>query len=335
MKTYRFVVFLISAALTLGSRPGLAADEQEQKDAAPVLSKAAGLVDLQASGGAPFLLLANVALHEGSKSTNGVFAMAWAGPGQYRRVFRFPGFTTTEVVTDGAIYRQRTTEVLPLMIWELDGLLSVASAYRLTPRSKVSRVQTERTGATELTCVLTRTDLTDSRICVNAVTGEPFSVARGVDAYHLESLRERYEFGDYRPFEGHSFPHKLTFRGWNSHVVEVQVQKLIRVETFAADEFRPPSGSSRMHFCDSPETKGEVKPSTGNAIPIGFSDVEVDMYFQVGPSGGVRSAQVVYSSDPLKNKEILNWFTGTHFPIKTCSGTPIAYETLIRFKTGH
>jgi len=186
-----------------------------------------------------------------------------------------------------------------------------------------------------LTCVLAQARWAESRICVNAATGEPFSITRGVDAYHLEHARERSEYADYEPFEGRAFPRKLTFRGWDSRIVEVQITKLVRAQSFSADEFIPPTGATRTHYCESPDATGELRPSTGSTIPFGFSDVEVDMYFQVTPVGGVRYAQVVYSSDPLKNKEILNWFTGTHFPIETCSGTPIAYETFVRFKTGH
>jgi len=118
-------------------------------------------------------------------------------------------------------------------------------------------------------------------------------------------------------------------------VVEVQVQKLIRAQSFPSDEFTPPKGATRTGFCESPEATGEVRPSTGNAIPIGLTDIRVDMYFQVSPAGGVRYAQVVYSSAPLKNNEILHWFIGTHFPVKTCSGTPISYETMISLASGH
>ncbi len=90
-----------------------------------------------------------------------------------------------------------------------------------------------------------------------------------------------------------------------------------------------------MPYCRSPETQGELRPSTGNTIPIGFRDLRIDMYFQVSPAGGVQYAQVVYSSDPLHSKEVLNWFIGTHFPIEKCSGTPISYEMITTLARGH
>jgi hypothetical protein len=341
-KTLRLGLLLISSIFLFESQVVIAADQSTKQDATAMLSKAAGLVDLQAPDGTPFLLLANVTLREGNKSVEGVFAMTWAAPGHYRRVFHFPGFTATEVATEGAIYRQRSTEALPLMIWELDQLLALASNYRLGPEWKVLRIQTEQSGQTELTCVLAKTGLADSKSCVNAATGEPFSIDAGPDAYHMERPRERStvtersEFTDYQPFEGRSFPRTLTFRGWDARAVEVRIQKLIQVKAFAADEFTPPKGATKTGFCESPETTGEVTPNAGTStIPVKFSDMEVDMYFQVSPVGGVRYAQVVYSSDPLKNDEVLHWFIGTHFPIKSCAGTPIAYEMLVRLKTAH
>jgi hypothetical protein len=57
------------------------------------------------------------------------------------------------------------------------------------------------------------------------------------------------------------------------------------------------------------------------------------MYFRVSPAGGVQYAQVVDSSDPLNSKKILNWYVGTHFPVKSCSGTPIPYETIVTLVT--
>ena len=339
------VAFLITSTLIGGMQTLLVAEEQ-RKDAAAILTKAAGLVDLQTQGATPFLMLANVVLHEGNKSVEGVFAMTWAAPGQYRRVYRFSTFTSTEVVTQGAIYRERSTKALPLAIWELDQLLALASNYRPSPGLKVSHIQGARSGDTELTCVMVQSSVTNassvtrsssvttSNLCVNAVTGYPFSIDQGSDVRDLDR-HERFEFSDYQPFEGRTFPRKLTFRGWGTLSVEVQVQKLVRVQSFRDDEFKPSPAATMTSFCESPETAGEVRGSAPGTIPIGFQDVEVDMYFQVSPEGGVRYAQVVHSSDPVHNKEILNWFIGMPFPVKTCSGKPIAYETMVRFKTGH
>jgi len=107
------------------------------------------------------------------------------------------------------------------------------------------------------------------------------------------------------------------------------------VQSFPADEFVPPVGSTQMHFCDAPEIVGDVRPYAEDAGVVRLRDTELTMYFQVSPVGSVRSAEVVYSTNPVMNKEILNWFVGTHFPVRSCAGQPVEYETIVTLAAGH
>jgi hypothetical protein len=319
------------------------------KDAGAILSKAASLVDLRAQGAAPFLMLANVTLRVGGKSVEGVFAMAASGPGQFRKVYRFPNFNSTEIWNDGTIFRKRSTEGLPLGIWQLQNLMSVAESYRLTSEWKIGGVQIEKSGSVELNCVSAerasqmfsahislwaKEGPPNIKFCVNAATGEPFSMDRSNTDYHVESFHERYEFSDYQEFEGKRFPRKLAFHSKNGDGIDVQVQKLIRSQTFPADEFVGLPDSRQSKFCESPEIAGVLLPSSLSAIVAGRNRFEVNIYFRVTVSGGVEYAQVIQSSDPLRDKEFVNWFVGTHFPVQSCSGTPIPYETVVTLASG-
>ena len=308
---------------------GMGSDNPEN-DAQSVLSRASEQVAIKTPASASFMLLAKVQLHDGNKSVDGLYAIAWA-PGRFRRIFRFPNFSETDVMVDGAIYRQRTTNALPLMIYELDNLID--SLTTINPDSKTKFMKIDKTSS-DLLCVSLEREGSKSKICVNSER-LPISIDKKLDAIGLEQLQEHYEFTDYQGFGTTQFPRILNLRGWNSRSIQVQIDKLIRVDSFPADEFVPPAGATRMRFCETPETTGEVRPSTGNAIPIGLRDTEVAMYFQVSPLGGVKNAEVVSSSNPLKNKEILNWFVGTHFPVKSCAGQPIEYETIITLAVGH
>ena len=41
------------------------------------------------------------------------------------------------------------------------------------------------------------------------------------------------------------------------------------------------------------------------------------------------------SRAPLnRREEILNWYLGTHFPIRRCAGQPVEYETIERMVSG-
>lgn len=324
-------LYSIYFALLTNILPGnTVARGQSIPTADTVLTKASDLVDFTHTGTPGVMLLAKVHLQGGGKSTDGLYALAWA-PGRFRRVFRFPNYTETDVMIDSTIYRQRSVEALPLLIWELDKLLDIGNALRQDPKTKVHLLE----NSTDRTCVSRQSELFESRICVNSATGELRSIDEGTNTYDLGSLREHFEFSDYEPFAKIVFPRKLTFHGWDSRTIDVHIDKLLTVESFPADEFAAPAGAHREHYCEKPETSGELRPSTGNAIPIGLNDTEVDMYFEVSPIGGVRYGQVVYSSNPPKNEEILNWFIGTHFPVRTCAGQPVGYEMIVRLMSGH
>ncbi|GAC1430441.1 MAG: hypothetical protein NVS1B11_13620 [Terriglobales bacterium] len=102
---------------------------------------------------------------------------------------------------------------------------------------------------------------------------------------HLLDLHEHFELSDYEQFQNITFPRKLTFSGWDNRRIEVKVKKLLKVTTFPASEFLPLSEAEPEHFCKDPDITGKVRPNTGNAIPIGLRNTEVDMYFQISPAG--------------------------------------------------
>jgi hypothetical protein len=328
MKIHSTVRVSLLVAVLLGRGMG---SDSPPNDAQTVLSRASEQVAIKTASSASFMLLAKVQLHDGNKSVDGAYAIAWA-PGRFRRVFRFPNFSETDVMIDGAIHRQRTTNALPLMIYELDTLMDSLTSIKLDSKPKSIRI--DKTSS-DLLCVSQEREITRFRICVNSATLLPVSIDKRPDAAGLESLQEHYEFTDYQPFGSKQFPRTLSFRAGNTRSIHVEIEKLLAAESFPPDEFVAPAGATRMQFCENPETTGELKPSTRSVVPIGLSDTAVAMYFQVSAVGGVKNAEVVASTNPLKNKEILNWYVGTHFPVKTCSGQAIEYETIVTLGVGH
>ncbi len=326
-------VFLIILGCVAPMAQTAASEDERKSEAQAIFSKASEMVNIKAAGSVPFVLIAKVRLQEGKKSVEGIYAISWSAPDRFRRVLRFPNFSETDVAQGDKLYRQRSTEGLPLLIWQLNRMMDFVLHYGLDPETNVKRIQSERVNGVDETCVVLERANLNSKVCLDSATNEPLTIdAKLEDA---EPFREHYELADYEPFEARRFPRKMTFRGWGSRGIEVQVEKLIRVQAFAQDEFKAPKEAQISNFCENPEMTGDVKPSTRGTIPVGFRDIEVDMYFQISPIGAVRYAEVVYSSAPLKNKEILNWFIGTHFPIQSCAGRPVGYETIVRLGTGH
>lgn len=329
MRTRTGVGVLFLIAFLIASVQGSSSDRPATEPAI-VLSQASDQVAIKSTASPPFMLLAKVRLQDGNNFVDGVYAIAWA-PRRFRRVFRFPNFTETDVMVDGSIYRKRSTKTTPLMIYELDRLIDSVLAIKPDPKSKLRNI--DKVPA-NLNCISVLRNSSETKICLASATLLPVSIDRSLYGVGSDVLQEHYEFADYQAFGVKQFPRSLSFHGWNSKSVNAQIDKLIKAESFPPDEFVPPVGSTRMQFCEAPEITGDVKPYIGDATAVVLRDTEIAMYFQVDPLGAVRSAEVVYSTNPVMNNEILNWFLGTHFPVRSCDGQAIEYETIVTLAAG-
>ena len=296
-----------------------------------ILAKAADLVDLRGTDAVPFLLKARVRLSEGPKSVDGVFAMSWAAPDRYRRVIGFPDYQETDVARGENYYSKRNTDGVPLMVWQLGKLMDSLELRKTEqPGWKIKRVENESVGGKAAACMWMGPGKGDVKICVDAATHEIASMETGLDG--AVQTQTRYEYADYQQFGVKKYPRRVTASGWDKRTIEVTVEKMLPVREFAADEFAPPAGAVISKLCNgAEELKGHPEPLSGARIPVGFDDLDMDIYIEISPIGAVRSAQIVYSSDPKSDKEILNWFLGTNFPVMTCDGRPIGYQTLYHF----
>jgi hypothetical protein len=304
------------------------------------------IADIQSPGSTPFLMLARVHLQQDAKSVDGVYAVAWAAPDRFRRVMKFPNFEETEVVVGDKVYRKRSIQSIPFLVWQFDTMMQFVHRMRLDdptgerfddPSTKIRKIESRQSNGSSDVCItmaLGRVGV--GKLCADPLTHTPLTLETGYDARDMSPTLEHYEFSEYQPFEGKLFPRAYRFRSLYSQVVEVRVEKLIATKTFDADEFTPPIGSEPFPFCDAPVGEGEFRPNFGNvAFGPGFKDFAVAMYFKVNDKGGVQNAEVVHSDDPLKNRELLKSFVGTHFPIERCAGVPMPYEIVIQMLSRH
>ncbi len=330
LKRERFVSWLLCGVLAAVVALPASRGDERGREAEAILAKAWDLVDIRAAGSAPFVLKATVRLTEGDKSTVGVYAMSWAAPDRFRRVIGFRDYAETDVARGENYYSKRNTEGVPLMVWELSELMnSLGTREKLPAAEKVKRIERESIGGKGARCILTGPGKGDSKICVDAATDEVLSIAYGLGG--PAEFQERSEYSGYQDFGTKRFPRHFAFSGWNKRSIEVTVEKLVPVHEFAADEFSPPAGSEISKLCSGTTAMtGDAMPMFGNTIPVGFSQLDVDIYFEITPAGAVRTAQIVYSSDPKANKEVLSWFLGAHFPVKTCDGRAIGYQMMYR-----
>jgi hypothetical protein len=325
-----FACYASLAAVALpashGSQPG--------SEAEALLAKAWDQIGIRATGSSPFILKATVRLVDGEKSIDGVYAMSWAAPDRFRRVMGFHNYAQTDVARGENYYTKRTTDGVPLLVWRLGELMDSFAVRRKTLPAAVKRMESQSVEGRNATCVSVSELTEDSRICVDADTSEVMSIDEGMD--DSPAYRQKFEYSEYQTFGTKNYPRRFKYSGRNKRSIEVTIEQLTPVREFAADEFSPPAGSEIWRYCSGiEEMTGEFTSALGSELPVNFSNMDADIYFEIGPSGVPRSGQVVYSSDPARDKAVLAWLLGGHFPLKTCDGRPIAYAMIYPLGARH
>src|SRR4029077_13193906 len=140
----------------------------DEKKARALIEKAAAMTDLRAPGAPPFRLRASVTTLVNGQSLTGTYTLSWASPALYREDFAFPGYTETDVVTDGKLWRKRSIAYRPLRMWQLAMLLDIPGQLREVSFSSGKIIKEDRNG-TQINCV-------DWLVCFDAHKDWPVSL---------------------------------------------------------------------------------------------------------------------------------------------------------------
>jgi hypothetical protein len=303
--------------------------EESQAEGQALLSKALDITDLRSPGSTPFVLVASVHIDDHGKSTDGLYATSWAEPTKFRRSVSFPTFTETDVAIREYIFKRRNTEGVPLLVWQVNRMMDSFFKHQFHPNSKIKKIFTQQENNVELICMEFKEGDIDSTICLRQDTSDPVSV--DVDTGRSPVYREHYQFEDYQPFDGKRFPRLIRFAGWGSRSIEIKVEKLLPAQAFADHEFTPLPESTRFVVCaDEPGGVADGGIGLATTRASGFGRIEAALYLEIGPDGAPRYGEVVYSSAPVQNKNLLAVFLHGRFPVRSCNGRPVAYEIMMR-----
>jgi hypothetical protein len=306
-----------------------AASEDLQAEGRALLSKTLNITDIRSPGSAPFVLAAKVHIEDHGKGVDGLYATSWAEPTKFRRSVSFPTFTETDVAIREYVFKRRNTEAVPLLVWQVNRMMDSFFIHQFHPSSKIMKIFAQPENGAESKCIEFKEGDVRSTICLREDTSDPVSV--DIDSGQSPVYREHYQFDDYQPFEGKRFPRSIRFTGWGSRSVEIKVERFLLAQAFADHEFTPLPESTRFVVCPN-EPGGVADGGIGLATTraSGFGRLEAALYLEVGPDGAVRYGEVVYSSAPVQNKNLLAVFLHGRFPVRSCNGRPVAYEIMMR-----
>ena len=309
-----------------------ASDASEQKEAVKRLEQAVSktnILDLPS-----FQMKASVQIDIQGKPLEGSYELLWNGPAQWREEISLPGYTEIQVGGKETLWIQRSTDFIPLRIYQLHLALGFSSNAEpgltwsftqlgLGPRDTVKNTRSRKEHGAKVTCVEIENELKrESEMCVSDSTG---TLVRS----------SSYEDRDFQPVGGKVFPRLLSFVENGRPVAKLNISELLTPAQFGPNAFTPPPGALQQPGCMNPVPPRPVKQENPK-YTFGARErhlqgtVEVDV--QIGLDGAPKIRKVVADPNPDLTKPSLDAIAGWRYEPAICNGKPVPIETVLQVK---
>jgi len=312
-----------------------ASDTSEQQEAIKRLELAlsrTNILDLPS-----FQMKASVLIDIQGKPSEGSYQLLWNGLEQWREEISLPGYTEIQVAGKETLWIQRSTDFIPLRIYQLHSALGFSSdaagaepgptwsftQLGLGPRGIVKNTRSRKEHGAKVTCVEIENELKrESEMCVSDSTG---TLVRS----------SSYEDRDFQPVGGKVFPRLLSFVENGRPVAKVNVSELLTPAQFGPNAFTPPSGALQQPGCMNPVPPRPVKQENPK-YPFGARERQlqgtVSVDAQIGLDGVPKIRKVVADPNPDLTKPSLDAIAGWRYEPATCNGKPVPIETVLQVK---
>ncbi len=281
-----------------------------------------------------FRMKASLQIEMQDKLLDGNYQLLWNGPDQWREEITFPGYTEVQVGGKGNVWIQRSTDFIPLRIYQLHAALGFGSGVAgpnpafsfvrlgLTPKDTIKKTSSRTEHGEKLTCVeIEHETKSSSTVCVNDSTGA------------LVRDSSSYSDSDFQPVVGKTFPRSLSFIEEGKRVAKVSISELVSPAEFAPNSFAPPIGIVQQAGCMNPivprivNKLAPVYPTSARQQHI-QGTVAVDA--EIGLDGVPRIKKVVANPDPSLVRSAVDAISGWRYEPATCDGKPVSIETVLR-----
>jgi hypothetical protein len=331
---------IFAVVLLLAPLPARGQSLPSKKDAADLLVDLAKKENLTASGNPSFHLMAKLHYEVIGHPMDGEYELLWADPSRYREEFRLGGLSETDLALGDKLYTLRNTPVLTWVQSETRSLMRLVApktmvaeaqmsnhliqpSTEITEPPRVAKVYTSSSSGQELICLDVHEELTVTTTCVDPLTRKPVSAITSGGYRDVDTSLTKDRF--YNLADG-NYPGRIVF-SFVTETLEVDVTKLEPVAQFADVVFAPPAGVTPHDWCanpDGPKHPGYMAPDDGfdNLLP----DQILGYYLRVGRNGHAESVYVINEGGGFhegRNSPL----TQGRFPVYSCAGKPIEYET--------
>jgi len=268
------------------------------------------------------------------KKLNGTYHLRWNGPDQWKEEITFPGYTEVQVGGKGTVSTLRTTDFVPLRVFQVHAALGFGPmvtadagrtgslvAFHLAPADAIKKVHSRKENGDKLTCAQIESEEGHSwDVCIDETTGTLF---RG----------DLHQDRDFQTVAGKVFPRSMTIVEKGQTMAKVVITEIVSPAQFPSDAFVAPSGTTSRPGCMNPAPYRRTKsvpptyPEDARTLHISGT-VATDV--MIGVNGVPRVRKVIESPNHSLEESALRALSQWRYQAATCDGTPIDMETVIQ-----
>jgi TonB family protein len=280
-----------------------------------------------------FAMKAKIRVISKGKPLEGSYLLFWNGPEQWREEISLPGYEEIQVGGKGVVFVKRSTDFLPLPIYQLHAALGYGSLGNgsgvtrtslfygaVEPDETIKKVRDQKINGLKVECAQIADQHGFTReACVDPPTGtlvrqEPF----------LD--REQIAVG------AKSFPRFLSYVEKGNPLAEVEVTDLQTPVQRSSSAFEPPLDAVSQPGCMNPTPFHLL-----NRIPPHYPEQERQSHVEgsvaiaatIGKDGIPRRLRVVSGATPRLNTASVDAVQQWRWEPSTCNGAAVDVETVV------
>lgn len=312
-------------------QPAWASDKIDQQAEFSRLQQAAEKANIFALPS--FTMKANAQVEVRGKLIDGSYQLLWNGPSHWREEVSFPGYHEIQVGGQGVIWTQRSTDFIPVAIFNLHRALGFGSSAGVPPHTSLVRFDTNpkdvvtkkrhrKEHGISLTCLEVQKDGEyTSELCVRDDTG---TLARET-SFEAEQ--------DLQPLGTKIFPRRLTFQLESHPLAKVTITELTTGTQFPSDAFVAPAGASPQEGCMNPRAP-RITRNESPQYPFGARSLRiqgtVSVQVEIGIDGTPQIRKIVESLNPDLEQSAITAIQKWRYDPAVCEGKPVVTDTLMQ-----
>jgi len=320
--------------LLVGAASDALPKEKHDEELKALCERARAVSDLEAEGGAPFRLEANVYAHHGKNVAAGHYVRVWQSQHHWRDELTFYRYSQIRISTESAMWRRRNTNHEPLPVVQLFQGLGLNLPRNRGNEWKLT-IADRQEGVSALKCVTLRRSFP---MRSEPVTWEwCFDSSAGVLVRRtLSDWDTTWEYLDYTPWHGKRYPRQINVVQGGERVVEERITELVDEPNPEPALFAPPDDAEEWPRCENmrPPTITSSDPRFPVG-PRGARQTLTPVWIEVGKDGHIQDAVFLRPmADPEREHGFLidlrqRW----RFQPAKCGKTPIPFAMVFEFPT--